>query len=102
MFTNAGPHATANRRLAFGKAQELYRALEGGPVSEESLARAIHGAWCSDTRAEGFHGWSSHRTLAADLLEALDDPRLLDKLARRATRDGRDPELPATNERDDP
>ncbi len=42
MLTTGGPHATTTRRLAFGKAQERYRALEGGPVSEESVAYALH------------------------------------------------------------
>ncbi len=101
-FTTGGRHAATTRRLAFGHAQELYRALEDGPVSEESLAQAIHGAWCSGTRSEQFHEWPSHRILASGLLEALGDPRLEDKLAQRATPDARDHGLPAPTEREDP
>ena len=36
-----GSHARTTQRLAFGKAQEPHRALEGGPVSEESVADAL-------------------------------------------------------------
>ena len=101
MFTTGGPHETSTRRLAFEKAQELYRALEDGPVSEESLARAIHGAWCSGTRSEQFHEWAYHRVAASELLDALDDPRLDDKLAQLATGNVNDHGLSQAPEPDD-
>ncbi len=95
LFSSGGPHSAGTRRLAYEKARELYRALEDAPVTEETLARAIHGAWCSGTHAEQFHAWSYHRPTAAELLLALDDVELEAKLARRAS----DGDLPAGDSR---
>jgi hypothetical protein len=84
VFVDGGPHGPVERRDAYRQAQELYRALEDGTLSEESLARAIHGAQCSGTRGERFHEWPDHRGRATDLLCAVDDAELDHKLAERA------------------
>ena len=72
MFTTGGPHAASTRSLAFEKAQELYRALEDGPV-----------------RA------------ASELLDAFDGPGLDDRLAQRATGNVNDHGLSQAPELDD-
>ncbi|MDA8202100.1 MAG: hypothetical protein M0Z49_04950 [Chloroflexi bacterium] len=91
-----GPHSTDARRASYHRAQELYAALEDAQVTETSLAMAMHGAWCVGDRAAQFHEWSHHRPEAGELLAALLDPRLADRLAETASSEtGPDVDLPA-------
>lgn len=76
IVTGGGHHSTGTRRAAYRDAQALHAALEDAAITEESLAMAMHGAWCSETRSGSFHPWSSHRPDAGRLLTALGDPAL--------------------------
>jgi hypothetical protein len=69
-------HTSATRRAAFTDAHDLHAALEDAEITEASLAMAMHGAWCSESRTGSFHAWSRHRQDAGKLLDALDDPGL--------------------------
>jgi hypothetical protein len=87
IVTAAGPHSSESRRAAFSAAQDLCAALEDADVTEASLAMAMHGAWCSHTRSGSFHPWSRHRADAGNLLDALDDPTLDERLSAGSEED---------------
>jgi hypothetical protein len=90
IVTRGGHHSSGTRRVAYRDAQALHAALEDAVITEGSLAMAMHGAWCSETRSGSFHSWSRHRPEAERLLTALDDPALDATLLTRA--DDSDPD----------